>query len=163
MMQSYSLRTAGPADIPELVRLRLAYFTEEFGTLPEEQVKRISAQLPEYFKHHLSRDCCVYVAEDDGRIRACAILCIQEKPANPYFPTGRIGEVLGVYTEPEYRGNRIATWLMKLLLVDSMRKKLDTVRLGATEQGMHVYQRLGFKPAESPYTAMEYVLWNKSR
>lgn len=161
MMQSYSLRTAVPTDIPELVRLRLAYFAEEFGALPEEQAAKITAQLPEYFKHHLGRDCCVYVAEEDGALRGCAILLVQEKPANPFFPNGRVGEVLGVYTEPEYRGNRIGTWLMKLLLVDSMRKKLDVVRLGASEKGAHVYQRLGFKLARSRFAPMEYVLWSK--
>ena len=78
---------AEEADIPALCRLRLAYFDEEFGDLPQEQLSAISAQLPAYFAEHLGRDCIVAAAESpEGVLVANAILMISEKPANPFFP-----------------------------------------------------------------------------
>lgn len=158
-MYSFTIRTAQTADIPELVRLRLAYFDEEFGELPEQTVRQISEQLPEYFRSHLGRDCVVYAAElPDGTFAGCAILTIQEKPANPFFPTGRCGYVLGVYVMPEYRGARAGTWLMKMLLIDAKRRDLDFVSLSASDMGLGLYARLGFRPIRSRFTEMEYVL-----
>ena len=41
------IRMAEQQDIPALCRLRLAYFDEEFGRLPQEQLSAIAAQLPD--------------------------------------------------------------------------------------------------------------------
>lgn len=156
-MHSFTLRTAGKSDIPELVRLRMAYLTEDFGELIPEEKAKIEAQLPEYFRTHLNIDCFVFIAvTEDGETVGCTILCAMEQPANPFAPNGRSGKVMGVYVMPEYRGNRIATWLMKLLLIESRRMQLDRVSLGATRQGYGVYKRLGFRRTRQRYVDMAY-------
>lgn len=154
------ITTAGPADIPELVRLRLAYFDEEFGTLPKETTQAICAQLPQYFAAHLNRDCFCFAAKKPGteQLCACAILCCTEKPANPSFPNGKSGYVLGVYTEPAYRGQGCATRMMELLIAEAKRLHLDIVTLSASDMGKPIYEKLGFRRSHSKFTEMELPL-----
>ena len=151
------IENASAADIPELVRLRLAYFDEEFGALPAQKLTAIRSQLPKYFAAHLNRDCFCYTAKDDctGHACACAILCVTEKPANPRFPCGKTGYVLGVFTEPEFRGQSCATRIMQRLLEDAKRLGLDLVTLSASDMGRPIYEKLGFTVSHSDFTEME--------
>lgn len=153
----FSVRLAERSDIPELVRLRLAYFDEEFGALPQAQLDMISAQLPPYFAAHLGADCIAAVAAlPDGHLAACALLTVAENPANPSFPNGRSGYVLGVFTEPDCRGRGLATRIMQQILEEAKRLRLDTVRLSASDMGKGIYARLGFAVKESHFTEMEW-------
>lgn len=152
-----SVRLASKEDIPELVRLRLAYFDEEFGALPQAQLDAISAQLPPYFAAHLGTDCIAAAAAlPDGHLAACALLTVTENPANPSFPNGRQGYVLGVFTEPQHRGKGLATRIMQQILEEAKRLRLDTVRLSASDMGKGIYERLGFAVRESHFTEMEW-------
>lgn len=154
----YQIRIAELADIPELCRLRLAYFGEEFGVLPQAQLDAISAQLPGYFAEHLGHDCITAAAAlPDGSLASNAILMISEKPANPFFPNGRSGYILGVYTMPEYRGMGIATRLMQLLQEEARRLRLDIVTLSASEMGKSIYEKIGYTVREARFTEMEWI------
>ena len=153
----YRIRLAVPADIPQLCRLRLAYFDEEFGTLPADKAAAISTHLPSYFERQLGTGCIAAVAEtEDGSLVSNALLTVVEKPANPFFPCGRSGYVLGVFTEPEHRGNGLATQIMETILAEARRLALDTVTLSASDMGKHIYEKLGFTVKESKFTEMEW-------
>lgn len=151
------IRLAVPADIPQLCRLRLAYFDEEFGTLPSDKLSAIKAHLPAYFTQHLGTGCIAAVAEaENGTLVSNALLTVVEKPANPTFPCGRSGYVLGVYTEPDYRGQGLATQIMTLILAEAKRLALDTVTLSASDMGRGIYEKLGFTVKQSKFTEMEW-------
>ena len=153
----YKIRLAVPADIPQLCKLRLAYFDEEFGTLPADKTAAISEHLPAYFEAHLGTDCIAAVAEaEDGTLVSNALLTVIEKPANPFFPCGRSGYVLGVFTEPAHRGNGLATQIMEMILAEAKRLKLDTVTLSASDMGKSIYEKLGFTVKRSKFTEMEW-------
>ncbi len=153
----YKIRLAGTADIPALCKLRLAYFDEEFGTLPAEKTAAINEHLPVYFAAHLGKECVAAAAEaEDGTLVSNALLTVIEKPANPFFPCGRSGYVLGVYTEPAHRGQGLATRIMELILQEAKRLKLDTVTLSASDMGRPIYEKLGFTVQQSKFTEMEW-------
>ena len=83
---------------------------------------------------------------------------MSEKPANVVFQTGRTGFVLNVYTKPDYRKQGIAKKLMKMLLSDAERFKLDFVELKASKDGYNLYKSIGFKEVFSEYTEMKYII-----
>ena len=164
MNPAFSFRPATAADIPQLVRLRLAYLQEEFSDtdIPQSKLDAVAAQLPDYFSAHLGADCFVFTAEiPDGTLAANVILCTQEKPANLSFPSGKSGVVLGVYTMPEYRGQGICTKLMEMLLAQAKAEGVDIVRLSASHMGKPVYEKLGFTLSHSKFTEMEYTISTK--
>ena len=76
---------AGLEYIEQLVQLRLDFLTEDHGTLSDEEIKRISEKLPEYYKKHLNNDLSVYICTDENEIVSCCFLLVSEKPANPGF------------------------------------------------------------------------------
>ena len=65
---------ASECDIPELIRLRLAYLREDYGTLSAETEAQILRQLPGYFSGHLNRDLFVFLCKDAARVIGCCFL-----------------------------------------------------------------------------------------
>lgn len=143
-------------DIQQLTELRIAYTKEDLGSISEADEKTLTEKLPEYFAEHLNKDCIAFVARDEDTIAAVALLIIIEKPCSPKFINGLVGEVLSVYTRPEYRHQGLCSNLMKLLLDCAREKGLDKVELKATDDGYPVYKKVGFADAGSEYKAMVY-------
>jgi len=149
---------ANAEDIESLTALRTEYLLEDYGEIPEDTLSAIADRLPSYFHNHLNRDVFVFVCRDADRIAGCCFLCVSEKPSNPAFISGKTGTVLNVYTKPAYRKRGIAGELIKMLLAEAARMKLDYVELKATDAGYPLYKSLGFEDAASKYHPMKYVL-----
>ena len=149
---------AGLEYIEQLVQLRLDFLTEDHGTLSDEEIKRISEKLPEYYKKHLNNDLFVYICTDENEIVSCCFLLVSEKPSNPDFLNGKMGTVLNVYTKPQHRHHGYAKKLIEMMLEDAKAMELDFVELKATEDGYGLYKKVGFKDAVSKYHDMKYVL-----
>ena len=109
---------------------------------------------------HLGRDLIAFTAREaaTGEIVATALLLVIEKPCNPDFINGKVGEVLNVYTMPAYRRRGIGSRLIEELVDFSRSSGLDYIELGATSEGYPMYQKLGFKTYHSRYTEMQYRL-----
>lgn len=148
-------------DIDALVQMRLDYLTEDYGSLTNEQITKMKASLPDYYRNHLNEDLLVYVAREHNII-ACCFLLISEKPANPSFINGRTGNVLNVYTKPEYRKQGIAGKLMEQLITEAGALGLDYVELKSTEDGYRLYKSLGFSEEQSRYHNMKKRLHPKN-
>ena len=144
--------------IASLVALRLEYLRADYSVLPKEVEQVLRAQLPLYFSRHLGKDCHVYLAKEHQSAVSCAFLIVLEKPANPTFPTGKVGTVMNVYTRPVYRRRGFACALLERLISDARKMELSYLELQATEQGLHLYQRLGFNREISRYLPMRLIL-----
>jgi predicted GNAT family acetyltransferase len=76
---------------------------EDLGVISAKDLEVIQGSLPLYYEKHLNKDLIVYVVRNEMDIVSCAFLLIVEKPMSPSFITGKTGNVLNVYTKPEYR------------------------------------------------------------
>jgi predicted GNAT family acetyltransferase len=79
-------------------------------------------------------------------------------PANARLQNGLYGEVLNVYTLPEYRGKRLCTRVMQLLIEYGKKCRLGRIELSATSKGYPIYAKLGFKEKEHKYKDMRLIL-----
>ena len=154
----YIYGLAGKDDISELVRLRIAYMIDDFGTISEYERQCMEEQLLGYFDRRLGKELIAFVARAEGRLVAAAYLLIIEKPANPFLPNGLDGEVLSVYTESEYRGKGICTQLMKNMIEFAKESKLCRIDLMATDEGYPVYKKVGFEDRVQKYIDMRLKL-----
>ena len=143
-------------ELDEIIRCRMEFIREDIGPQTSETEATIQAQLQEYLKNHLNRDCYVFAAEEEGRIISIAFLLILEKPANPRFPHGRIGDILNVYTVPEKRRQGIAGNLIKQIMDFGKTQNLDFLELKAAPMGYPLYKELGFEDACSRCKEMNY-------
>ena len=148
---------ANVADVDELVELRVAYLTEDNGTLDEGDEAAIRTGLPGYFEAHLGRDLHAHVVREGGRIASCAFLIVVEKPMSPAFPSGRTGIVLNVYTHPGHRRRGYARQVMETLLADARELGLSSVELQATDDGYPLYLSIGFSDDKSKYHRMKWL------
>lgn len=148
---------ATASDIPELIQLRLAYLSDDFGELTPEQYAELPNELVPYFERHLGKDLFAFVARNE-RISACAWLLLVEKPPSPRFPHGRTGVLFNVYTRPEQRRQGLARAVMQELLEAARAMKLDVIELHATDDGYPLYLSLGFADDSSTHKAMRLVL-----
>ena len=156
-MISTDVENAGIDDIDALVRLRLAYLTEDHGVLGLEETAIIQNKLPDYFHAHLGKDLFAYVIRQGQEIVSCAFLLVIEKPLSPAFPTGRTGIVLNVYTCPCARRKGYARKIMCGLLDEATKKELSVVELKSTDAGFLLYRSVGFSPDHSKYHPMKWI------
>lgn len=143
-------------DIPELIRLRIAYMMDDFGGMSDHERECMERQLPDYFNRKLGDELIAFVAKDGERMVSVAYLHIIEMPANSILLNGLYGEVLSVYTEPEYRGQGLCTKLIQNLIEYGRERGLGRVDLSATQEGYPIYAKLGFQDKEHRYTDMRY-------
>lgn len=143
-------------DIDELIRMRIAYMMDDFGSVTDQERKGMETQLPDYFSRKLGTELIAFVAKDGDRIVSVAYLHIIEMPANSVLLNGLYGEVLSVYTEPDYRGKGICTKLMNNLVEYGRNIGLGRIDLSATDEGYPIYAKIGFKDKEHRYRDMRY-------
>lgn len=148
------LTEATKEDIDELVRMRIEYMKDDFGSVSAEEKAAMEKQLPDYFSRKLGTELVAFVAKDGDRIVSVAYLHIIEMPANSMLLNGLFGDVLSVYTEPEYRGQGLCTKLMRNLIEYGRNKGLGRIDLKATEQGYPIYAKVGFEDTETRYRQM---------
>ena len=60
----------GKDDISELVRLRIAYMIDDFGTISEYERQCMEEQLPGYFDRRLGKELIAFAARAEGRLVA---------------------------------------------------------------------------------------------
>ena len=147
---------ASKDDIEQLVRLRIAYMIDDFGGISDHEKECMEKQLPDYFNRKLGDELIAFVAKDGERIVSIAYLHIIEMPANSILLNGLYGEVLSVYTEPEYRGKGLCTQLIRNLVEYGKKRGLGRVDLSATKEGYPIYAKVGFVDKEQRYTDMRY-------
>ena len=143
-------------DINELIRMRIAYMIDDFGSVSPIERESMEKQLPDYFERKLGSELVAFVARNKDRIVSVAYLHIIEMPANSILLNGLYGEVLSVYTEPEYRGKGLCTKLIQNLIEYGRNRGLGRIDLSATKEGYPIYSKLGFKDKEFRYTDMRY-------
>lgn len=142
--------------INDLVDMRLKYLWEDFQSTSEECFDLVRKNLPKYFENHLNRDLFAFGAFCGDKIISTAFLLIIEKPCNPRFTTGRIGEIFSVYTLEEFRRQGAAYNLLKMLVEFAKKHRLDLIELKATKDGYSLYKKLGFYENNNDYVPMKF-------
>ena len=82
---------------------------------------------------------------DDDVIVAGAGLWLMDWPAHMVGSSARRGNILNVYTEPEFRRGGLARRLMEAALLWCKANAIDFVILHASPQGRRLYESLGFQ------------------
>ncbi|MBR3316784.1 MAG: GNAT family N-acetyltransferase [Atopobiaceae bacterium] len=161
MSIAFDLATA--RDVDELVNLRLAYLTEDFGELLANQRSSLAHELPTYLHEHIGEDLTIHVAREvfgpeEHTIVSCAWLLRVAKPPSPRFPHGRTGILFNVYTRKDRRHQGLARGVMRNLLEKARAEHLDVVELNATDDGYPLYLSLGFADDSTTHKPMRMVL-----
>ena len=136
------IRKAAMEDVDRLVEVRQDFQQMMKGTRGGPEFARA---VRNYLKAGMADgSVVVWLAQEEGRIVSCAVLCcVEEMPVLANL-SGRIGYIHNVFTLPEYRRQGLAEQLVRNCLQSAKEWGAGRVRLGATEQGRRLYEKLGF-------------------
>ncbi len=143
-----SLRPAIAEDAPTIVHHRRVMF-REMGYLDESALETMAARFLPWLREKMQADEYLgwLAITDDGRVVAGAGLWLMDWPAHIVGKSERRGNILNVYTEPEFRRRGLARRLTKAALDWCRANGVDYVILHASEEGRPVYESLGFQPS----------------
>jgi GNAT superfamily N-acetyltransferase len=147
MNLNITIREATLADIPEILRQRCGMY-EDMGTRDADALNamaRLSAD-------HLSRAMAdgsfrAWLACDGDRVVCGGAVIISPWLAHPYDLECRRATILNVYTNPEYRLRGLAREIMQTMIDWCKREGFARVTLHASDDGLHLYESLGFEPS----------------
>ena len=128
-------------DLEPFIRLRISQLREEGAT---EELDLVPA-LTDYYHRHMADGTFVsWLALDNEKIVGTSGMSFVEKP--PYFscPTGRIGLLSGMYTDPDYRRRGIAKELLRRVVEEARAYGCGAVQITASDMGVLLYTDFGF-------------------
>ncbi len=134
-------RRLGQRDLDSFIGLRIRQLREEGAT---EDVDLRPALLDYYIRHMKDGTFVAWLAVDDDRIVGTSGMSFVEKP--PYFgcPSGRMGLLSSMYTDPRYRRRGIATELLRKVVDEAKAYGCGTVQITASDMGVKLYDVFGF-------------------
>ena len=128
-------------DLETFINMRINQLREEGATDEMD----LSPALMDYYQRHLANGTFVsWLALDDDKIIGTSGMSFVEKP--PYFgcPTGRIGLLSSMYTNPDYRRQGIARELLRRVVEEARSYGCGTVQITASDMGVLLYSNFGF-------------------
>ena len=128
-------------DLESFINMRINQLLEEGATDEMD----LSPALMDYYQRHLANGTFVsWLALDGDKIIGTSGMSFVEKP--PYFgcPTGRIGLLSSMYTNPDYRRQGIARELLRRVVEEARAYGCDTVQITASDMGVLLYSNFGF-------------------
>ena len=128
-------------DLDTFISMRITQLREEGATDEMD----LSPALMDYYQRHLANGTFVsWLALDGDKIIGTSGMSFVEKP--PYFgcPTGRIGLLSSMYTNPDYRRQGIARELLRRVVEEARAYGCGTVQITASDMGVLLYSNFGF-------------------
>ena len=129
------------ADLDTFISMRITQLREDGAT---EDIDLVPA-LKDYYNRHLSDGTFVsWLALDGEKIIGTSGMSFVEKP--PYFscPTGRIGLLSSMFTDPGYRRMGIARELLDRVVNEAREYGCGAVHITASDMGVKLYTAYGF-------------------
>ena len=127
--------------IDTFIQMRINQLREEGAT---EDID-LAPALKDYYARHMADGTFVsWIALDGDRIVGTSGMSFVEKP--PYFgcPSGRIGLLSSMFTDPAYRRKGIARELLSRVVEEARAYGCGTVQITASDMGVLLYTSFGF-------------------
>ena len=140
MNVEYRKLTEGELDI--FIEMRINQLREEGAT---EDID-LAPALKDYYKRHMEDGTFVsWLAIEGDKIIGTSGMSFVEKP--PYFgcPSGRIGLLSSMFTNPNYRRKGIAKELLSRVVSEAKEYGCGTVQITASDMGVKLYTDFGFE------------------
>lgn len=139
MAVEYKRLTEKELDI--FIEMRINQLREEGA---KEDIDLVPA-LRDYYKRHMADGTFVsWLAVEDKEIIGTSGMSFVEKP--PYFgcPSGKMGLLSSMFTNPRYRRMGIAKELLHRVVEEARKYGCGTIQITASDMGVKLYESYGF-------------------
>lgn len=146
--KTITYRKLTQSDLDTFINMRITQLTEEYTTEGREVPKNVdlAAALRDYYEKHMADATFVsWLALDGEKIIGTSGMSFVEKP--PYFtcPSGRLGLLSSMFTDPEYRRMGIAQDLLNRVVNEARDYGCGAVWITASDMGVKLYTAYGFE------------------
>lgn len=134
-------RRLTPDALDIFISMRINQLREE-GAKDETDLR---PALLDYYTRHMADGTFVsWLAVDGEKIVGTSGMSFVEKP--PYFgcPSGKMGLLSSMFTDPQYRRHGIAKKLLSLVVEEARNYGCGTVQITASDMGVLLYTDFGF-------------------
>ena len=130
------------AQLDTFIQMRIRQLREEGAT---EDIDLVPALLYYYDRHMADGTFVSWLAMDGDKIVGTSGMSFAEKP--PYFtcPSGKLGILSSMYTDPNYRRMKIATTLLDKVVNEAKEYGCGTIYITASDMGVKLYESYGFR------------------
>ena len=130
------------AQLDTFIQMRIRQLREEGAT---EDIDLVPALLDYYDRHMADGTFVSWLAMDGDKIVGTSGMSFVEKP--PYFscPSGRLGLLSSMFTDPDYRRMGIAKELLSRVVEEARKYGCGCVQITASDMGVLLYTDFGFK------------------
>ena len=136
-------RRANRADMDMFLDNRIEFVTSIRNISDIESFKQSTRQ---YLQEHIDKDdLIIFIATEESRIVSSCMACIYQMVPLPSCPSGKLAELLNVYTIEEYRNKGYAIKLLHMLIEEVKNCGVKKILLDYTDMGYPLYKKLGFK------------------
>ncbi len=135
-------RKLSEKELDVFIEMRINQLREE-GAKEDIDLK---PALLDYYKRHMKDGTFVSrLALDGNNIIGTSGMSFVEKP--PYFgcPSGKIGLLSSMFTNPNYRRNGIAKELLSRIVNEAKQYGCGTIQITASDMGVKLYTDFGFE------------------
>ena len=147
-MEKIVYRKLTEAELEIFINMRIAQLTEEYTNTGKNVPEGVDLKtaLRDYYQRHMEEGTFVsWLAMDGDKIIGTSGMSFVEKP--PYFtcPSGRLGLLSSMYTDPRYRRKGIAKELLHRVVEEARAYGCGAVHITASDMGVKLYTAYGFK------------------
>lgn len=138
---SITYRRLAEPDLETFISMRIVQLREEGAT---EDIDLVPALMDYYHRHMAEETFVSWLAIDGNKIVGTSGMSFVEKP--PYFscPSGKIGLLSSMYTDPDYRRQGIAKELLRRVVEEAREYGCGSVQITASDMGVLLYTDFGF-------------------
>ena len=129
-------------DLPAFIALRISQLREEGA---QERIDLVPA-LEDYYARHMADGTFVsWLAFDGEKLVGTSGMSFVEKPPIYSNPSGKLGILSSMYTDPAYRRQGIAKKLLSLVVEEARAYGCGAVQITASDMGVLLYTAFGFR------------------
>ena len=96
------------------------------------------------------------IAEEDGRLAGLGMIFYYRSVPSQLNPTGWNGYITNLFVEEPFRKQGVGTELIQRLVRQAKKRNCYIIMLHASEMGMPVYEKMGFKKEDE--TETHYIM-----
>lgn len=135
-------RKLSEKELDVFIEMRINQLREE-GAKEDIDLK---PALLDYYKRHMKDGTFVsWLALDGNNIIGTSGMSFVEKPPYLGCPSGKIGLLSSVFTNPNYRRNGIAKELLSRIVNEAKQYGCGTIQITASDMGVKLYTDFGFE------------------
>ena len=128
-------------ELPTFIEMRINQLREEGA---KEEIDLHPALLDYYNRHMADGTFVSWLALDGEKIIGTSGMSFVKQPPYLCCPSGKMGLLSSMYTDPNYRRKGIAKELLSCVVEEARKYGCGTVQITASDMGVLLYTNFGF-------------------